>query len=35
MSGQALELYTTVLSNEGRINISALHAQKHLSKELS
>lgn len=29
------KLNTTVLSNEGRINISALHAQKHLSKELS
>ena len=29
------KLNTTVLSDEGRIKISALHAQKHLSKELS
>lgn len=27
------KLNTTVLSNEGRINISALYAQKHFSKK--
>ena len=29
------KLNTTVLGDEGGIKISALHAQKHLSKELS
>lgn len=38
MSGQILELSflklnETVLSNEGRIKISALYAQKHFSKK--